>query len=199
MRSFFCRRTHAQNEHGFTVLEAINVHMTRMPSFWKLKMLRDAQIQIAWALRPTPIFWEKHFDWKELLCTVCVCKEWDCRFWNILLTTIWICASLSIFSLQKDGIRVMWTLIASKKVNPCSFCACVLLQKIYSFSGAFLSFGNIKDLLKATHRSSGFNVIPKSSEIINNKSDLHSLRGNLILMQVSCVVIPSKNIFSWIE
>ena len=47
MRSFFCRRTHAQNEHGFTFLEAINVHMTRMPSFWKLKMLRDAQIQIA--------------------------------------------------------------------------------------------------------------------------------------------------------
>ena len=43
---FFCRRTHAQNEHGFTFLEAINVHMTRMPSFCKLKMLRDAQIQI---------------------------------------------------------------------------------------------------------------------------------------------------------
>ena len=88
-----------------------------------------------------PHFWEKHFDWKELLCTVCVCKEWDCRFWNILLTTIWICASLSIFSLQKDGIHVMWTLIASKKVNPCSFCACVLLQKktFHSFQRLFLT------------------------------------------------------------
>ena len=43
---FFCRRTHAQNEHGFTFLETIKVHMTRMPSFCKLKMLRHAQIQI---------------------------------------------------------------------------------------------------------------------------------------------------------
>ena len=43
---FFCRRTHAQNEHGFTFLETIKVHMRRMPSFCKLKMLRHAQIQI---------------------------------------------------------------------------------------------------------------------------------------------------------
>ena len=43
---FFCRRTHGQNEHGFTFLETIKVHMTRMPSFCKLKMLRHAQIQI---------------------------------------------------------------------------------------------------------------------------------------------------------
>ena len=46
MNEFFCRRTHAQNEHGFTFLEAIKVHMTRMPSFFKIKMLRHTQIQI---------------------------------------------------------------------------------------------------------------------------------------------------------
>ena len=41
---FFCRRTHAQNEHGFTFLEAMKVHMKRIQSFCKLKMLRHAQI-----------------------------------------------------------------------------------------------------------------------------------------------------------
>ena len=43
---FVCRRTHAQHEHGFTFLEAIKVHMTRMPSFYKQKMLRHAQMQM---------------------------------------------------------------------------------------------------------------------------------------------------------
>ena len=43
---FFCRRTHAQNDHGFTFLEAMKVHMTRIQSFCKLKMLKHAQIQI---------------------------------------------------------------------------------------------------------------------------------------------------------
>ena len=38
--------TNAQNEHGFTFLEAMKVHMTRIQSFCKLKMLRHAQIQI---------------------------------------------------------------------------------------------------------------------------------------------------------
>ena len=33
---------------------------------------------------PTPFFWKKHFYWKELLCSVCVCKKLDCRFWRHL-------------------------------------------------------------------------------------------------------------------
>ena len=170
--NFFCRRTHAQNEHGFTFLEAINVHMTRMPSFCKLKMLRDAQIQIVvskmfqkrqshslqtqtvhkssfqskcffpkngggpggptQAQSACPHSLEKTFYGKEHLCNVCVCKKWDWRFLkHLAVLTLWICACLSIFSLQKDWIRIFWTFIDSKKVNPCFFCSCVLLQKMY--------------------------------------------------------------------
>ena len=79
---------------------------------------------------PTPIFWKKTFHWKELLCAVCVCKKWDWRFLkHLAVLTLWICACLSICSLQKDWIRIFWTFIDSKKVNPCFFCSCVLLQK----------------------------------------------------------------------
>ena len=45
-KAMFFRRTHAQNEHGFTFLEAMKVPMTRIQFFGKLKMLRHAQIQI---------------------------------------------------------------------------------------------------------------------------------------------------------
>ena len=80
-----------------------------------------------------PPFFGKTFYWKELLCTVCVCKKWDWRFLkHLAVLTLWICACLSIFSLQKDWIRIFWTFIDSKKVNPCFFCSCVLLQKSLS-------------------------------------------------------------------
>ena len=36
----------AQNEHEFTFLEAMKVHMTRFQSFCKLKMLKHSQIQV---------------------------------------------------------------------------------------------------------------------------------------------------------
>ena len=42
--TFFCKR--AQNEQRFTFLEAMKVHMTQIQSFYKLKMLKYAQIQI---------------------------------------------------------------------------------------------------------------------------------------------------------
>ena len=44
-------------------------------------------------------------------------------FWGIWLTTIWICACLSIFSLQKDwnSCHVNFHSWDSKKENPCSF------------------------------------------------------------------------------
>ena len=87
-----------------------------------------------------PPFFGKTFYWKELLCTICVCKKWEWRFLKHLsVLTLWICACLSIFSLQKDWIRIFWTFIDSKKVNPCFFCSCVLLQK-NKINSCFLSF-----------------------------------------------------------
>ena len=82
------------------------------------------------AKRLPPFFGEKTFYWKELLCTLCVCKKWYWRFLkHLAVLTFCICACLSICSLQKDWIRIFWTFIDSKKVNPCFFCSCVLLQK----------------------------------------------------------------------
>ena len=79
------------------------------------------------------IFIEKNFS-----VPFAFVKNGTAVFWDIWLTKIWICVCLSIFSLQKDWIRVMRTFIASKKVNPWLFCACVLLQKIAFVSKAFL-------------------------------------------------------------
>ena len=44
--NFFAEERTRKNEHGSTFLEAMKVHMTRIQSFCKLKMLRHAQIQI---------------------------------------------------------------------------------------------------------------------------------------------------------
>ena len=44
--NFFAEERTRKNEHGSTFLEAMKVHMTRMRSFYNLKMLRHAQIQI---------------------------------------------------------------------------------------------------------------------------------------------------------
>ena len=96
---------------------------------------------------------EKTFYWKELLCTVCVCKKWEWRFLkHLAVLTLWICACLSIFSLQKDWIRIFWTFIDSKKVNPCFFLLARSSAKIKSllfeifklakWNSCFLSFFN---------------------------------------------------------
>ena len=92
-----------------------------------------------------PPFFGKIFCWKEHLCTVCVCKKWDWRFLkHLAVLTLWICACLSIFSLQKDWIRIFWTFIDSKKVNPCFFCSCVLLQKNIIIRVLILSLKKMK-------------------------------------------------------
>ena len=44
--NFFAEERTRKNEHGSTFLEAMKVHMTRTKSYYKLKMLRHAQIQI---------------------------------------------------------------------------------------------------------------------------------------------------------
>ena len=130
--------------HKCKMLKLPNVSKIVNPIFYKSKQYTKVlfnkmfffpknggkRFALAWALRAHPHFLEKTFYWKELLCTVCVCKKWDWRFLkHLAVLTLWICACLSIFSLQKDWIRIFWTFIDSKKVNPCFFCSCVLLQK----------------------------------------------------------------------
>ena len=43
--NFFAEERTRKNEHGSTFLEAMKLHMTRIQSFCKLKMLKHAQIQ----------------------------------------------------------------------------------------------------------------------------------------------------------
>ena len=135
----------------FKVLKLPNVSESASPIYYKRKRYTNVlfhkiffptnggkRFALAWALRAHPHFLENILIEKNVCVPFAFVKNGTAIFWNILLTTIWICACLSIFSLQKDGIRVMWTLIVSKKVNPCSFCACVLLQKnIDSFQRLF--------------------------------------------------------------
>ena len=103
---------------------------------------------LAWTLRAHPHFLEKIFYGKEHLCNVCVCNKWDWRFLkHLAVLTLWICACLSIFSLQKDWIRIFWTFIDSKKVNPCFFCSYVLLQKKYNYPCFDLEFEKDEVLL----------------------------------------------------
>ena len=127
----------------FKVLKLPNVSENASPIYYKRKRYTNVLFhkiflpkKWGWARRAhasakrLPPFFGKTFCWKEHLCTVCVCKKWDWRFLkHLAVLTLWICACLSIFSLQKDSIRIFWTFIDSKKVNPCFFCSCVLLQK----------------------------------------------------------------------
>ena len=129
--------------HKFKVLKLQNVSESASPIFYNRKRYTKVlfnkmffpknggkRFALAWALWTHPHFLGKTFCWKEHLCAVCVCKKWDWRFLkHLAVLTLWICACLSIFSLQKDWIRIFWTFIDSKKVNPCFFCSCVLLQK----------------------------------------------------------------------
>ena len=126
----------------FKVLKLPNVSESASPIFYKRKRYTKVlfnkmffpknggkRFALSWAFRIHPHFLKKNSVEKNCCVSCAFVKNGTAFFWDIWLTTIWICACLSIFSLQKDWIRVMWTFIASKKVNPCSFCACVLLQK----------------------------------------------------------------------
>ena len=129
--------------HKFKMLKLPNVSESTSPIFYKRKRHTNVLFNKMFfpkngggprgptqAQSACPHSLEKTFCWKEHLCTVCVCKKLDWRFLkNSAVFTLWICACLSIFSLQKDWIRIFWTFIDSKKVNPCFFCSCVLLQK----------------------------------------------------------------------
>ena len=98
-----------------------------------------------------PPFFGKTFYWKELLCAVCVCKKWHCRFFEKFASPQYESVRVWAFLVcKKIEIRVMWTFTASKKENPCSFLRVrSSAEKLHSFSEVFLSCGNIKDLLKA--------------------------------------------------
>ena len=68
------------------------------------------------AKRLPPFFGKKTFYWKELLCTVWICKKWDWRFLkHLAVLTFCICACLSICSLQKNWIRIFCTFIPIPK------------------------------------------------------------------------------------
>ena len=130
--------------HKFKMLKLPNVSESTSPIFYKRKRYTNVLFHkmffpknggkcfaLAWALWAQPHFLRKTFCWKEHLCAVCVCKKCYWRFLkHLAVLTHWICACMSIVSLQKDWIRIFWTFIDSKKVNPCIFCSCVLLQKI---------------------------------------------------------------------
>ena len=69
--------------------------------------------------------------WKELLCTVCVCKKWGWRFLkHLAVLTLWIGTCLIVFSLQKDWIRIFWTFIDSKKWICAFFARAFFCKKI---------------------------------------------------------------------
>ena len=73
------------------------------------------------AKRLPPLFGKK-FYLKKLLCIVCVCKKWHCRFFEAFdlpqyeSVRVW-----AFLACKKIEIRVMWTFTVSKKENPCSF------------------------------------------------------------------------------
>ena len=102
---------------------------------------------LAWALRAHPHFLEKTFYWKELLCTVCVCKKWYWRFLkHLAVLTFCICACLSICSLQKDWIRIFCTFIDSKRVDPCFFSRAFFWKNYIHAFEVFLSLWKIKSM-----------------------------------------------------
>ena len=104
---------------------------------------------------------------KKLLCIVCVCKKWHCRFFEAFDLPHYESVRVWAFLVcKKIEIRVMWTFTASKKENPCSFLRVrSSAEKLHSFSEVFLSCGNIKDLLKAIQLIIGY---PYHTKIVKN-------------------------------
>ena len=104
---------------------------------------------------------------KKLLCIVCVCKKWHCRFFEAFDLSHYQSVRVWAFLVcKKIEIRVMWTFTASKKENPCSFLRVrSSAEKLHSFSEVFLSCGNIKHLLKAIQLIIGY---PYHTKIVKN-------------------------------
>ena len=76
---------------------------------------------LAWALRAHPHFLERILL-KKLLCIVCICKKWHCRFFEAFDLPHYESVRVWAFLVcKKIGTYVMWTFTASKKENPCSF------------------------------------------------------------------------------
>ena len=114
-----------------------------------------AQRAHASAKRLPPFFGKKTFYWKELLCTVWICKKWDWRFLkHLAVLTFCICACLSICSLQKNWIRIFCTFIPIpkewiraffaraffwKKLHPCFWSFFKLVKNPIHVFSAFLS------------------------------------------------------------
>ena len=103
----------------FKVLKLQNVSESASPIYYKRKRYTNVLFHKIFfpkngggpggptqAQSACPHSLEKTFCWKEHLCTICVCKKWDWRFLkHLAILTLWICACLSIFSLQKYWIR----------------------------------------------------------------------------------------------
>ena len=69
---------------------------------------------------PPPFFGKNSM--KKLLCIVCVCNKWHCRFFEAFDLPQYESVRVWAFLVCKRiEIRVMWTFTASKKENSCSF------------------------------------------------------------------------------
>ena len=147
--------------HRFKVLKLPNVSESAIPIFYKRKRYTKLLFNKMFFPKdgggpggPTqaesacPHFLKKIFYGKEHLCNVCVCNKWDWRFLkHLAVLTLWICACLSIFSLQKDWIRIFWTFIDSKKVNPYFFFLVCSSAKKYNYPRFDLEFEKDEVLL----------------------------------------------------
>ena len=142
------------------------------PIFWLSKFAKNKILVFFYNLRAhasakrLPPFFGKN-SIKKLLCIVCVCKKWHCRFFEAFDLPHYESVRVWAFLVcKKIEIRVMWTFTASKKENPCSFLrARSSAEKLHSFSEVFLSCGNIKDLLKAIQLIIGY---PYHTKIVKN-------------------------------
>ena len=112
--------------------------LTNANSTQKFFSIKCFSKKLGWAQRAhasakrLPSFLEKALYWKQLLCNICICKKWEWRFLkHLAVLTLWICECLSIFSLQKYWIRIFWTFIDSKKVNPSFFALAFFCKKMY--------------------------------------------------------------------
>ena len=135
----------------------LNVSKNGSPIFYKRKRYTNVlfnknvfprnggkRFALAWALRAHPHFLEKILL-KKLLCIVRVCKKWHCRFFEAFELPQYECVRVWAFLVcKKIEIRVMWTITASKKENPCSFLrARSLKKKIEKLKPLFFSFQSL--------------------------------------------------------
>ena len=76
---------------------------------------------------------------KKLLCIVCVCKKWHCRFFEAFDLPHYESVRVWVFLVcKKIDIRVMWTFTASKKESVFIFARAFFCRKIaFVFSSIF--------------------------------------------------------------